>query len=175
METIGLAPKDAISQMFGIEFGFQARALQIASVFLVAFLHYTVLLVSGTGTGKTGCLHGTAIFLRGITICIVPRTGLGSQQRDRANDSSPKIMSFHLDTIKDKRRRTEVIAFLLSDKWDGKSIILFVSPQTLNIPVWNDLVQKCIHQRRITSVFIDEFSLFRARHPRSNANIRWCW
>ena len=147
--------KTHVTKMFEVELGIIPRPIQTLGIFLMAFMHLTTLLVSGTGTGKTAIMHGTALLLRGITLVIVPLTGLGSQQKDRANNTCNKIKSFHLDTIKDLDRQEKVRQYCQKNH-TTKSIILFVSPQTLDKRFWHRFIKECIHQGRITSVFVDE-------------------
>ena len=147
--------KKHITQMFVAELSIDPRPIQTLGIFLLAFMHLTTLLVSGTGTGKTAIMHGTALLLRGITLVIVPLTGLGSQQKDRANSTCNKIKSFHLDTIKNQDRQERVSQYCQNNH-ATKSIILFVSPQTLDKRFWHDFIKNCIHQGMITSVFVDE-------------------
>jgi len=124
-------------------------------VFLIAFLGLTTLLISGTGTGKTAVLHVASILLGGFTIVIVPLHGLGSEQTNRAN-AIDNIEAYHLDAIKHPKRRKQLCQYLLTCTSSTKSVILFASPQTLDVKCWKDLIQASVEGGKITAVFVDE-------------------
>lgn len=111
-----------------------SRSYQLEAIFHLVYQKINMMyLIRKTGEGKSLVMQGMASMLKGITICMVPLLGLGSDQEQKCNAmNANEFESFHLDEYRNHN------SFLLHNhlnKYSRKektAIILFVSPQQLS-------------------------------------------
>ena len=125
-----------------------------------------VLFVKQTGGGKLLVRDVHSVLCRGVSLIIVPVLSLGADQSkkviDKANQSCGRIISIHLDEIKNKNAAAEIIKKTLSLPDNTKKIILlFASPQAIvNKPHWKHFLKALIARNLLRLVVVDEIQLF---------------
>lgn len=134
------------------------RKYQIDAIYQLAIRKVEMLyLIRKTGDGKSLVLLGLATILRGVTISMVPLVGLGSDQDSNSDSQEGDVLSFHIDDFFDKDM--EELKKLLLDfaPEDGRSIILYISPQNLQPDSkWYQTMQQLAKDGSISAICIDE-------------------
>ena len=124
-----------------------------------------LLFVQPTGSGKLLVHDAHSILCHGVSLTIVPVFPLGAdyqqQMIDKASQACVRIISIHLDEIKNTDFANEIIKYtlLLPDDMK-KSIFLFESPQAIvDKPHWKQIIKDLITQKLLRLVAIDEIQL----------------
>ena len=107
-----------------------------------------------------------SVLCRGVSLTIVPVLSLGADQQkkviDKANQSCGRVISIHLDEIKNPTAAKEIIkrTLLLTDD-TKKTILLFASPQAIvDKPHWKQFIQDLTKRKLLRLVAVDEIQLF---------------
>ena len=123
-----------------------------------------LLLVQGTGCGKSSVAQTFGVVDAGIVLIIENTLALGADQSSKINSSSNTmgpVISIQLDSIRDSSQKSKVADTLMSLQEDTDStIFLFASPETLLIQPWTTLMQTLKQRKIIHLVSIDEVHLF---------------
>ena len=125
-----------------------------------------VLLVQGTGSGKSSVPQTVAVVDGGVTIVIENTLALGSDQRSKianANDyDGGKVIGIQLDELKNPQVQKTFADSLKTYMTVNStiSILLFSSPETIAQPIWLDLIKDLIGKQIVKLICIDEVHLF---------------
>jgi superfamily II DNA helicase RecQ len=121
-----------------------------------------LLLVRRTGDGKSLVIYGLATFLRGVTFVLVPILALGSDQVSSVwsmVNPLAGVFAEHLDSIRERSDIVSMARFLKSlrhkDKY-GQSIVLWVSPDTLDNDVWKLCIKSLMQNHLVSCFVVDE-------------------
>ena len=123
-----------------------------------------LLLVRPTGGGKSAVRNTYSIITCGVTLTITPLLSLSADQvkkLKKASQAHGHVVSFHLDEVKDMasaRRLSEYIYRLPRDT--NTSVLLFASPQALQLPHWQTMIKRIITQKTLKLVAVDEVHLY---------------
>ena len=80
------------------------RPFQIDAIFQLCIRRVSMLyLIRKTGEGKSLVLKGMATIKCGITLCLVPLVGLGSDQAIKTTRMTCSVEAYHVDEWKDDR------------------------------------------------------------------------
>ena len=107
------------------------RPYQVEAIFRLAFCRMNVHLIRKCGEGKSAVLYGMASLLRGITVCMVPLIGLGSDQVSKSKRPDINQESYHVDEFRGKDFDKLAKRVKSSKPGGNDRIILFISPQEL--------------------------------------------
>ena len=96
---------DIIAKMLATAHGVHSpRPFQIDAIFQLCIRRVSMLyLIRKTGEGKSLVLKGMATIKRGITLCLVPLVGLGSDQAIKTTCMACGMEAHHVDEWKDDR------------------------------------------------------------------------
>ena len=123
-----------------------------------------ILLVHGTGGGKSAVMQTVATINLGVTLAIENTLSLSVDQSSKISGAEQKhgsVNAFHLDLIKRKEDYIILINTLLDLKPDTeKTIILFSSPEVLLKRHWNCMLETLIDKGLLRLVCIDEVHQF---------------
>ena len=123
-----------------------------------------MLLVQGTGGGKSAVPQTVGCVTRGITLIIENTLSLSADQHskiDKANTAYGTIKAFHLDSIRTKHNQDMVSNLLLSlPSNTDATIFIFSSPEFLLKDPWKKTMQSLIHNRMLRLICIDEVHQF---------------
>ena len=117
-----------IVDMLGDVFGMTSpKPFQVTTIYLLAFLFSTVLLIQKTGAGKSLVILGAAALLGGVIVVIEPLVAVGADQARSVSEKTLWIKSFHVAGIdeKSKRRLAKYLTAMLSR--ERRPVILFLS------------------------------------------------
>jgi hypothetical protein len=121
-----------------------------------------LLLVRRTGDGKSLVIYGLATLLRGVTFVLVPILALGSDQVSSVwsmVNPLAGVFAEHLDSIRERGDIVSMARFLKSlrhkDKY-GQSIVLWVSPDTLDNDVWKLCIKSLMQNHLVSCFVVDE-------------------
>ena len=123
-----------------------------------------LLLVQGTGGGKSAVAQTVGCVDCGVTLIIVETLALAADQRSKvtsANGIYGTILVYQLDSMKKKELIEKLEKKLLSiKKDDNTTIFLYTSPECLMREPWRSVMVKLIDRRVLKLVCIDEIHLF---------------
>ena len=123
-----------------------------------------ILLVHGTGGGKSAVMQTVATINLGVTLAIENTLSLSVDQSSKISGAQQKygsVIAFHLDLIKRKKDYIMLINTLLDLKPDTeKTIILFSSPEVLLKGHWKIMLGKLIEKGLLRLVCVDEVHQF---------------
>jgi hypothetical protein len=125
-----------------------------------------IMLVQGTGSGKSSVPQTVAVVDGGVTIVIENTLALGSDQRSKiaaANDyDGGKVLGIQLDELKSNIDQQKLCRSIRNNmhKESTTAIILFTSPETIARPVWLELIKYLIEKKILKMICIDEVHLF---------------
>ena len=117
-----------IVDMLGDVFGMTSpKPFQVTTIYLLAFIFSTVLLIQKTGAGKSLVILGAAALLGGVIVVIEPLVAVGADQARSVSEKTLWIKSFHVAGIdeKSKRRLAKYLTAMLSR--ERRPVILFLS------------------------------------------------
>ena len=123
-----------------------------------------LLLVQGTGGGKSAVAQTVGCVDCGVTLIIVETLALAADQRSKvtsANGLYGPILAYQLDSIKKKDLVEKLKKKLLSlKKEDNTTVFLYTSPECLMREPWRSVMVTLIDRRVLKLVCIDEIHLF---------------
>jgi superfamily II DNA helicase RecQ len=156
-----------IASMAACEFKIpELRPFQLEAIRVLVYGLSTLLLVQGTGGGKSEVFFGAGLMLGGVCLCVAPLLGLGTAQAARASELSG-VLSYHLDELKrGSPAANELAAYLgtlTKENEPGsrrslpRAVFLFVSPQALlKGKLWGDVVRSLLDRSLVSLTMIDE-------------------
>ena len=123
-----------------------------------------MLLVQGTGGGKSAVPQTVGAVTCGITLIIESTLSLSADQHSKiksANSAHGPIKAFHIDSIRTKINEDKLANMLisLSPNTDA-SIFLFSSPEFLLKEPWNSMIETLLEKSLLRLVCIDEVHQF---------------
>jgi len=123
-----------------------------------------MLLVQGTGVGKSAVPQTVGTVTCGVTLVIENTLSLSADQHSKIKNANPghgPIKAFHLDSIRTKRNQDKLCKLLvnLPDNTDA-TIFLFSSPEYLLNDPWKDTMKCLINKNILRLVCIDEVHQF---------------
>ena len=125
---------------------------------------HALLLVQGTGGGKSAVAQTVGCVDCGVTLVIVETLALAADQRSKvvsANGIYGPILAYQLDSIKQKHLVDRLKNKLLGlNKADNTTIFLYTSPECLTREPWRSLMVTLIERKVLKLVCIDEIHLF---------------
>jgi superfamily II DNA helicase RecQ len=144
-----------MTEVWGI---LEPREFQVQAIIRLVFQPKTCLfLIRKTGEGKSAVVLTAAMLLRGITLVVVPLLGLGCDQVAKAQRTSFKVESYHLDENRGEDQLAIQRRLLSITYRRSQSIILFASPQSLRAgSSWAPLLQKLAARQLYTLLVCDE-------------------
>ena len=86
-----------LRQAWGVD---TPRPYQVEMVFHLAFRKVHVHLIQKYGEGKSLVLLGMATLLCGVTVCMVPLLGLGSDRVNKSKRPSAGVGAYHCDEFR---------------------------------------------------------------------------
>jgi superfamily II DNA helicase RecQ len=125
---------------------------------------HPVLLVQGTGGGKSSVYQTIGIIKQGVSLIIENTLSLSSDQLSKITLISqhiPNVHCFQLDSLKSDTARSSLATQL--SKLHSKSnttIFLFSSPETLLKEPWASLISTLIRKDVLKQICVDEVHLF---------------
>ena len=125
---------------------------------------HPVLLVQGTGGGKSSVYQTIGVIKQGVSLIIENTLSLSSDQLSKIKQISeriPNVHCFQLDSLKTETSRSSLATQL--SKLDSKSnatIFLFSSPESVIKEPWQSLLSQLINKDVLKQVCIDEVHLF---------------
>jgi len=123
-----------------------------------------VLLVQGTGSGKSAVAQTVGCVNFGVTVVIEPTLDLSSDQRSkvaRARNTYGPVLAYQLDSIKNPLLIKKLKKKL--DELDSNSnvtIFLYTSPECLLRDPWNAVFIGLIERKVLQLICIDEIHMF---------------
>ena len=124
----------------------------------------SLLLVQGTGTGKSTVPQTVGVITCGVTLVIENTLSLGADQRSKFKNASQHngpITAYQLDSIMDKDDVDSLISMLLKIPSNtNASIFLYSSPEKLLDPKWSNLVDELIKNKILKLICVDEVHQF---------------
>ena len=134
------------------------RQFQIKAVFELAYRKVPMLyLVRKTGDGKSDVFKCLASMLKGITVCLVPLIGLGSDQTLKSNNKYDGFEAYHVDEFRADDAHKLCKRLDAYTRKELSSIVLFMSPQALQVDtIWFKLLATLAKRSNISSFCIDE-------------------
>jgi superfamily II DNA helicase RecQ len=123
-----------------------------------------MLLVQGTGGGKSAVPQTVGAVTCGVTLIIENTLSLSADQHSKIKHANPghgAIKSFHLDSIRSERNQQKLSKLLehLPPNSDA-TIFLFSSPEFLLKEPWKTCIQSLIKKNTLRLVCIDEVHQF---------------
>ena len=123
-----------------------------------------LLLVQGTGAGKSAVAQTVGIVDCGVTLVIEETLALAADQQSKvksASNANGPVLAYQLDSIK-KPDLIKKLDEKLSNmkKGTNASVFLYTSPECLMKPPWNSLLIKLINNGVLKLVCVDEIHLF---------------
>ena len=119
-----------------------------------------VLLVQGTGGGKSAVPQTVGIVDGGVTLIIENTLSLGADQEYRIIEASKSVgpmESFQLDSLKSKSDKDKVKQMLLSLPKDTEaSLFIYASREILLVPPWPDVFNHLLEKHLLHLVCVDE-------------------
>ena len=123
------------------------------AVFQISYCNIEVMyIICKYGEGKYLILYGIVTVLRGITVCVVPLIGLGSDQVFKSRRKSVGHESYHADEFRpiDCAKLVQLLETHSPD--NVSSIIIYISPQNLHsTSKWYKLLNKQATQGALSS------------------------
>ena len=171
MENTNFAPYLAIAQQAMISVwnrtprDFQNEAIpRLLMMCCMPNTPSAMLLVQGTGGGKSAVPQAVGTVTCGVTLVIENTLSLSADQHSKiknANSGHGPIKAFHLDSIRTKRNQDKLCKLLvnLPDNTDA-TIFLFSSPEYLLNDPWKHTMQTLINKSLLRLVCIDEVHQF---------------
>jgi hypothetical protein len=125
---------------------------------------HPVLLVQGTGGGKSSVYQTIGIIKQGVSLIIENTLSLSSDQLSKIKQIServPNVHSFQLDSLKTASSRTSLATQLSKVHSNSNTtIFLFSSPESVIREPWQSLLSQLITKNVLRQVCIDEVHLF---------------
>ena len=123
-----------------------------------------MLLVQGTGGGKSAVPQTVGAVTRGVTLIIENTLSLSADQHSKiksANTAHGPIKAFHLDSIRTKRNDEKVsnLVTTLANNTNA-STFLFSTPEYLLKNPWMTMIETLIDKRLLRLVCVDEAHQF---------------
>jgi superfamily II DNA helicase RecQ len=123
-----------------------------------------ILLVQGTGGGKSSVYQCVGVIKRGVSLIIQNTLSLSSDQLskiDKISQRLPRVYAIQLDSIKELHQQNLLIATLSSlSSTTNCTFYLFASPECLIKQPWQRLIDTLIHNEVLKFVCFDEVHLF---------------
>ena len=123
-----------------------------------------MLLVQGTGGGKSAVPQTVGSVTCGVTLIIENTLSLSADQHSKiknANTAHGPVKAFHLDSIRSKKNQDSLSNMLLGlTKNTDATIFIFSSPEYLLKEPWNLTMQQLIEKGTLRLVCIDEVHQF---------------
>ena len=123
-----------------------------------------MLLVQGTGGGKSAVPQTVGAVTRGVTLVIENTLSLSADQHSKiksANTAHGPIKAFHLDSIRTKRNEDKASNALTTlPNNTNASIFLFSSPECLSKEPWMTMIETLIGKGSLRLVCVDEAHQF---------------
>ena len=123
-----------------------------------------LLLIQGTGGGKSAVPQTVGVVTRGVTLIIENTLSLSADQQSkikRASDVNGPVRAFHLDSIKRQNVTTRLSKYLLDlDPKTNASIFLYTSPECLLKSPWIEVFNSLLDKSLLRLVCIDEVHQF---------------
>ena len=135
------------------------RPFQLDAIFQLCIRRISMLyLIRKTGEGKSLVLKGMATIKRGITVCLVPLVGLGSDQVCKTTCTKCGVEAYHVDEWRgDRCERLMKRLSIFDPSKQHKSIVLFISPQQLGDGTqWCNLLKHLAKEGIIAALCVDE-------------------
>ena len=159
------------SNVFGINPLYPAQLDVLSRLALMKFKDSplkpsSVLFVHPTGGGKSLVRDVHSVLFRGVSLTIVPVLALGvdlsGKVREKASQGCGRVVSIHLDEIRNITDAEEIIDSVGKLSLDTqKTIMLFASPQALiDKPYWKRFVRDLIDKKILRLIAVDEIQLF---------------
>jgi hypothetical protein len=106
------------------------RDFQVEAIHALADLHSNVLLVRGTGSGKSAIIRGAAVLLEGVSIVVEPLHAVQGDQTISTVIAGVRVIN--LDLTKDAVSQAKVKNYLdgITSR-EGSNVIIYSSPQQL--------------------------------------------
>ena len=123
-----------------------------------------MLLVQGTGGGKSAVPQTVGAVTRGVTLIIESTLSLSFDQNSKinsANTANGLVKAFHLDSIRTKRNQDK-LCYLLNNlpKETDATMFMFSSPEFLTKEPWKTTTQTLIDNGLLRLVCVDEAHQF---------------
>ena len=123
-----------------------------------------MLLVQGTGGGKSAVPQTVGAVTRGVTLIIENTLSLSADQHakiNKANITHGPIKAFHLDSIRTKRNQDKLSNLLKHIPSDtDATIFIFSSPEFLLKEPWKQTIDSLIERGLLRLICIDEVHQF---------------
>ena len=123
-----------------------------------------MLLVQGTGGGKSAVPQTVGAVTCGITLIIESTLSLSADQHSKiknANSTHGPIKAFHIDSIRTKTNQDKLANMLISlPPTTDASIFLFSSPEFLLKEPWTSMIETLLERSLLRLVCIDEVHQF---------------
>ena len=144
---------------------FQREAIpRLLSMRCVPCNPQALLLVQGTGGGKSAVAQTVGIVDGGVTLIIVETLALAADQRSKivsANGIYGPVLAYQLDSVKQTHLVKQLENKLLSlEKDSNTTIFLYTSPECLTREPWQSLMVTLIDHSVLKLVAVDEIHLF---------------
>ena len=125
---------------------------------------HPVLLVQGTGGGKSSVYQTIGVIKQGVSLIIENTLSLSSDQLSKIKLISqriPNVHCFQLDSIKKETAQSSLVNELSKLQSNSKAtIFLFSSPESLVKEPWLTLLSNLINNDVLKQVCVDEVHLF---------------
>lgn len=134
------------------------RQFQIEAVFDLAYRKVPMMyLIRKTGDGKSDVFKCLASMLKGITVCMVPLIGLGSDQTFKSHNKYDGFEAYHVDEFREGNAKKLCERLVAYTRKELSSIVLFMSPLALQSDtIWFKTLSTLAKRSSISAVCIDE-------------------
>ena len=136
----------------------EPRDYQVEAIYHLGYRKAPMMyLIRKTGDGKSNVLNGLASVLCGITVCLVPLIGLGSDQTSKSNNKYDRFEAYHADEFRDDDALELCKRLEKYSREELSSIVLFISLLALQSnTVWLNILSKLATRSDISAFCIDE-------------------
>ena len=148
--------KEDIEEMGQECLGFKLRDFQVETTYDLAYRRSNVLLVRGTGSGKSAIFHGASVMLEGITIIIEPLLAVQADQT--LSTAIDGVVVCNLDLTKDLGAVAKLKEHLNQIRERrGHNTVIYTSPQALlRSGPWFDTIRDCFQHGVVSMLVNDE-------------------
>jgi superfamily II DNA helicase RecQ len=115
-----------------------------------------ILMVQKTGEGKSAVIMGALLMLRGLALIIVPLLSIGTGQASAATKLCRSVDSYHVDELSLEERQVLFKRLQNTTDTSGRPVLLFVSPQALDVKDFRVIISGLIERSVLTIVGVDE-------------------
>ena len=123
-----------------------------------------VLLVQGTGGGKSLVMQTVGVVKSGVTLTIENTLSLSSDQMSKirkTSDKDGKIIPLHLDAIKNDKEKKDTEKLLMGlDKNGSTTVFVFSSPEKILEKFWMNILKHLIRSGTLKMCCVDEVHQF---------------